>query len=218
MGARRDLLQRYGLSPLVPGTVTRAWQTLRRRSTTELLRPQLRRRVAERLRAAAERAEADTVADERSTHLRGLSSPLYQQTLELADQSAAAFGLEPRFPFFDRKLIEFCVAVPPEQKFAEGWSRLVMRRAMEGVLPPEIQWRGSKSNLSHNFAPRLRAGDGARISRASFDELAPYVDVARARDLRDRVLAGSPADTQVLLRLTMLAQWLSRPESARLAA
>lgn len=215
--SRRDVVGNYGLAPLVPQSLSRAWQIVRG-GGTDLLRPALRRRIAARLRATAEQFRSGETATERATHLQGLAQPLYQQTLEIADQSAAAFGVEPRYPFFDRKLIEFCVSVPSEQKFAGGWSRLLQRRAMEGVLPSEIQWRGSKSNLSHNFAPRLRAGDGPRLASANFDVLAPYVDVGNARALRDRVLAGSEAEHQTLVRLTILAQWLTRPQAARLAA
>jgi hypothetical protein len=36
--------------------------------------------------------------------------------------------------------------------------------------------------------------------------------------LRDRVLGGSEADQQTLLRLTILARWLERPQTALLAA
>ena len=213
--SRRDVLQRYGVAPVVQ----RAWQTVSRKGAAapDLLRPTWRRRIAARLRDAARR-DADTVASERAAHLQGLAQPLYQEVLELADATAASYGLEPRYPFFDRKLIEFCVSVPSEQKFGEGWPRLLMRRAMEGVLPREIQWRGTKSNLSHNFAPRLLAGDSALLTQSGFDAVAPYVDLARARQLRDRVLAGSQEDLQLATRLTILARWLERPQEAQDAA
>jgi asparagine synthase (glutamine-hydrolysing) len=99
-------------------------------------------------------------AGEQDVHAQCLSQALYQEALEIADQSSAAFGIEARYPFFDRKLIEFCLAVPPEQKFAAGWTRLTMRRALEGILPPAVQWRASKANLSPNFFARIRAQDG----------------------------------------------------------
>jgi asparagine synthase (glutamine-hydrolysing) len=34
---------------------------------------------------------------------------------------------------------------------------------MEGVLPPEIQWRGSKGNLSPNFYRQLLSRDEANL-------------------------------------------------------
>src|SRR5256885_791866 len=83
----------------------------------------------------------------RARHFEGLSDPTYAWALEAADKSAAAFGLEARYPFFDRRLIEFCLALPAEQKLGQGWNRIVMRRATEGILPSEIQWRPKKGNL-----------------------------------------------------------------------
>ncbi len=215
--SRRDVLHRYGLSPVV----RRAWQTLAGKSAVApaLLRPTWRRRIADRLRDASQGDDAAAMAGERAAHLQGLALPLYQQVLELADAAAAPYGLEPRYPFFDRKLIEFCVAVPPEQKFGDGWPRLLMRRAMEGVLPPEIQWRGTKSNLAHNFAPRLLAGDRHLLTQSGgLDAIAEYVDVAKARELRDRVLAGSQDDLTLAIRLTILARWLGRSQERQHAA
>src|SRR5947208_15941848 len=85
----------------------------------------------------------------------------------MADKASAAFGVEARYPFFDRRLVEFCLALPAEQKLGNGWNRLIFRRAMEGVLPPEIQWRGSKGNLSPNFQRRLLELDGALLARVA---------------------------------------------------
>ncbi len=51
--------------------------------------------------------------------------------------------------------MEFCLSLPGHQKLYQGWNRVVMRRAMEGVLPPEVQWRSNKQDLSPNFNLRL---------------------------------------------------------------
>jgi asparagine synthase (glutamine-hydrolysing) len=67
------------------------------------------------------------------------------------DQYAAMFSLEARHPFMDKRLIEFCLALPSDQKLYQGWGRMVMRRALEGILPEKVQWRGGKTDLSPNF-------------------------------------------------------------------
>ena len=107
----------------------------------------------------------------------------YQTALEVADKSAAAFGVEPRYPFFDRRLIEFCVGLPEEQKFDRGWPRLLFRRAMDGILPPEIQWRSWKANLSPNFQRRFRDVDFASRSAMGSPVLARYIREDRLQDL-----------------------------------
>jgi len=99
----------------------------------------------------------------RECHFEGLTDPTYAWALEAADKSAAAFGIEARYPFFDRRLIEFCLALPAEQKLGRGWNRLVMRRGTEGILPPEIQWRPKKGNLSSNFYRKLLDLEGSTL-------------------------------------------------------
>jgi asparagine synthase (glutamine-hydrolysing) len=91
----------------------------------------------------------------RESHLEGISDGLYAIALENADKSAAAFGVEVRYPFFDRRLMEFCLALPADQKYARGWNRVIFRRSMDGILPSEIQWRPNKGNLGSNFYRKL---------------------------------------------------------------
>jgi asparagine synthase (glutamine-hydrolysing) len=173
--------------------------------------------MAARLRETTDSAGSDPLAADRTRHLAGLGNPLYQSTLEIADRCAAAFGLEARYPFFDRRLIEFCLGVPSEQKFAHGWTRWTMRRAMEGVLPPEIQWRGNKANLGPNYRRQLSRADAPVLDRAPLAALAPYVDVARAQALRARVLAQTETDAERVLvyRMTVLASWLADGAESR---
>jgi asparagine synthase (glutamine-hydrolysing) len=157
---------------------------------------------------------AQTASTERDLHRQGIAQPAYQLTLEIADKAAAAFGVEPRYPFFDRRLIEFCLALPEEQKFANGWTRLILRRAMEGILPADIQWRSTKSNLSPNFHRRFIESDHGIVERMDFTPLAPYLDVDRLRETFRHYRAecrqrDSDADGCLLFRASVLATWLS---------
>lgn len=84
----------------------------------------------------------------REDHYHRLMWGLIPYALEVADRAAVSFSIEPRFPFFDRRVVEFCLALPPEQKLSQGWTRVVMRRAMADILPTKVQWRGGKSDIS----------------------------------------------------------------------
>ena len=48
--------------------------------------------------------------------------------------------------------MEFCLALPPEQKLHRGLNRMVMRRAMAGIVPEEILRRGDKVD----FRPSIK--------------------------------------------------------------
>jgi asparagine synthase (glutamine-hydrolysing) len=75
-------------------------------------------------------------------HRRSLLSTIPTVALERYERLAASQAVEPRRPFFDKRLVEFCLAIPDEQKLGNGWTKLILRRGMEGILPPKIQWRG----------------------------------------------------------------------------
>jgi asparagine synthase (glutamine-hydrolysing) len=85
--------------------------------------------------------------------------------LDNAEYFAAAnvAGLEMRDSTADRRLIEFCLAVPDTQYWREGQSRWLLHRLMGDVLPPEVlqaRTRGLQAADWHEAAglalPRIR--------------------------------------------------------------
>ncbi|HEX4470308.1 MAG TPA: lasso peptide isopeptide bond-forming cyclase [Gemmatimonadaceae bacterium] len=217
--SRRELAKDFGLRPLIPTALRARSRSVRPGDLTarELLQPGLARALKRHGRRSATAELRRPPASEREAHLHALMHPGYQVALEVADKSAAAFGVEPRYPFFDRRLIEFCVGLPEEQKFDKGWPRLLFRRAMEGILPPEIQWRSWKANLSPNFQRRFRDVDFASRVAIGSPALARYVRTDRLRDLAERFRApheiGSMrAEAFTLFRTAILDEWLAQSE------
>lgn len=222
----RRIIWQYGLRPLAPDPAVWLWRTLRGQrpplappGTT--INPELARRVglAERSRARWVR-EGVPQRSARADHVHGLTSPLIPYVLELADKAAAAFALEPRYPFFDRQLIEYCLALPGHQKLRGGWTRAILRRAMDGILPAAIQWRSDKANLSPNFRRGLLQHEHDLLETVILQEprrIQRFVDVpalqAAYRRFRDHPL-HSNQDAVAVFRAATLALWL---RTARLA-
>lgn len=156
----------------------------------------------------------------RASHIAGLMQPAYQDTLEAAYHCSRAFGLDARFPFFDRRLIDFCVALPAEQKFDDGWTRRVMRNAMKGILPEEIRLRVDKGNLLPAFHRGLRNDDAVALMDIDLRRLDGLVDIDRLGRMRDEYLNADPAaggatDPMLLLRCATLAVWMDGQKSLR---
>ncbi len=71
--------------------------------------------------------------------------------------------IERRFPFHDRRLIEYCLAIPPEEKFQHlrycqkrnVRGRALQRNALEGVLPDEILRSQAKVNFNEISRKRM---------------------------------------------------------------
>jgi asparagine synthase (glutamine-hydrolysing) len=60
------------------------------------------------------------------------------------DALGMAHSVEARPAFLDRRLVEFCFSLSGSEKIRGGWRKSLLRRAMEGVLPPVVQWRRDK--------------------------------------------------------------------------
>ncbi len=68
------------------------------------------------------------------------------------DRMACRFGVEPRHPFLDRRVVEAAVRCPPEQLFHQGWFKSLVRRALP-ELPAAVRQRHWKTS----FRPYLNA-------------------------------------------------------------
>lgn len=60
-------------------------------------------------------------------------------------------SVECRFPYLDRRVIDYCVAMPQEQHRQEGWGRRLLRRAAVRHIPAKIAWRRDKSSTRPDF-------------------------------------------------------------------
>ena len=153
-------------------------------------------------------------SDGRTAEHAVLLEPQQVFALEVLDREAQDAGVEARCPFWDRRLIDYSMSLPPSAKLKGGWTRLILRQAMAGTLPPEVLWRRDK----HDFSAQLRLGlqrsailsPGAiEVARAS---LAPFVDVDRVLALRARLddvrHPVSGADLQMLWRIGLWSIWL----------
>jgi asparagine synthase (glutamine-hydrolysing) len=119
--------------------------------------------------------------DPSMSHYETINSPLQSHAFEILDRLAADAGVEPRYPFWDKRLVEFSLSLPPEEFCDGGWGRLVLRRAMEGVLPDAVRWRRDKFDFTQKIAAGMVAHDAELIDAV----------------LRDATLAGV-ADTGLL--------------------
>ena len=94
---------------------------------------------------------------EREEHYRRLKTSRFGQWAGVLEVVGAGAGVDVRLPFFDVRLVELCLSLPPEQKLRRGWSRYVMRNAMQGILPESIRLRRGKSNVGVGFRHAFRS-------------------------------------------------------------
>jgi asparagine synthase (glutamine-hydrolysing) len=67
-----------------------------------------------------------------------------EELLRFADRNSMAHAVEVRLPFLDHSLVEFLFSLPPEFKIHKGWTKWLLRKSVEDLLPGEIVWRKDK--------------------------------------------------------------------------
>lgn len=163
------VLLRYGLFPLLPRFARQGIKWAVKREGDGVPRwivPQFARqaRLAERLR------EKETVRERFATvaQRKEIGSLLNYPYYWLIDRHISRFGLEYRHPLMDRRVIEYCLALPPEQRRRPGQTKFLLRQAMRGLLPERVRTRLTKPFFGlHTYPDAMEALGGERF----FDSL-----------------------------------------------
>ena len=96
-------------------------------------------------------------ASEESHHWRPSAEDSVETLATLARRMTFArpSPLEQRCPYLDQTLVEFLTSIPTEQLLRPGERRSLMRRALVGILPPEILSRRTKAGAGRSHVVTL---------------------------------------------------------------
>jgi asparagine synthase (glutamine-hydrolysing) len=135
-------------------------------------------------------------------HLEVAHLPYY---LRSNDHFTMALPLEHRLPFLDYRLVNLGLSLPAAYLFRRGWTKYVLRKAMEPFLPRRIVWRREKRGFPFPLRRFLST------HRAAF---APLLGEVKGAGLP--VPAGSYADESArdpvrLWRACSTGLWLRPP-------
>ena len=225
--SRRRMWLNLIIKPAAPLALHRAWTRLRGHYPTywdvsPFIQPDFQRRfdLSKRMYAFQSSAGVRGLArSARAAHMSDMDSGLFPISFEGQDASESVFAVELRHPFRDWRLMEFCLALPPEQKFRRGLTRVVMRNAMASLWPDVVRERKRKVNfnpvLTLLWEKYTRSQMGKFFSDAS-RHLEPYIDVAALRQYHDTADPRIFYRTQGWLfwRVIILGIWLQREAAA----
>jgi asparagine synthase (glutamine-hydrolysing) len=93
--------------------------------------------IVERFLQDAERERPDADLLQKMTYLE-LKNRLAELLLMRVDKMTMANSVEARVPFLDHELVEFALALPAEMKVRNGEGKYLLKKAVEGILPPEV--------------------------------------------------------------------------------
>jgi asparagine synthase (glutamine-hydrolysing) len=206
------------VGPVAPPLLRQTWWRLRAGGPPwgSLIQQDFARRVglADRVHTASVVPREPALDGARREHWRQLTSGRLASTLETLAVAAGAAGVEPCDPFLDRRVMEFCLALPAPQKIRSGQTRLVARHGLRDVLPPEIRDRKGKAPIDLMLGAALATYGQERLGRLMDDAcavLAPYVVPAAIRRMHERYLERRAlADVLRVWSLATLTLWLRR--------
>jgi asparagine synthase (glutamine-hydrolysing) len=178
-----------------------------------LLRDDFARKVGlaerrEELRRAAPRPSSPYPADRAATVLH----PNLIVARERYDRVASFFGVEASDPFTDLRLIGFALSLPGEQLVRRGWTKFVLRQAMDGLLPESVRWRRGKTHLGAGFVRVIAASEGPVRLGALVDKRQRLEQWVRPERLEEALAGAAGADLGLRDRLVHLALWLDARE------
>jgi asparagine synthase (glutamine-hydrolysing) len=114
------------------------------------------------------------------------------QRIEYFALTAKTHKIEYRYPLLDKRLIEFYLSLPPWIKAQKGYGRYILRKSMEGYLPPEIQWRTDKTGIVvPNMFLRWKRDEEALqnlIIRAKKSQIKHYIDYDKMLEMLEKIV------------------------------
>lgn len=211
---RRSFLQ-FGLRRLIPVEVSQAYRRKRPR-LPRLVAPGIADELVARTNLLERLSPRDLSRSDWAPGLweryQTLSPTLHSQGYASVRYQYNRHGIELMQPYYDRRLVEFVMAVPAYVLGGPDTDRRLHRVAMKGILPEEIRLRRNRTI----FVPLVQRGLGERewgkvqrlLTKPQVVERG-YID---ANWLRSRLETGwdQSADSTMLWYVLSLELWLQR--------
>ena len=207
----KQLLTSEVLAPLLPASLFSVLKWLMGRETTvasPLLRPDFiqKHRLLERLRDEGRDPHGGISSDSRRNQARVIQ-PGRNTLMANWHQLGAAHGIEVLDPTFDKRLMAFAWAIPPEQHL-RGGGRALVRHAMADRLPDSVLHPRTRGYQSSDLFPRLHASREeiaqalGEVKSSAF--AAEVLDLSRLAALVERLEQPPPPSTDTRIQSNLL--------------
>jgi asparagine synthase (glutamine-hydrolysing) len=126
--------------------------------------------------AYPERPRGGSFATEDVT--RQLGCGMHTFFVECAERYASQAGIELRHPLLDKRLVEFALDIPDDQRKRARFTKFILRQALGDDLPDLVRMRRTKGDFAHAVVEAIEAVGGEQFfGRLAIAELG-WVDGA----------------------------------------
>jgi len=147
-------------------------------------------------------------ASQRQIYIEVSSGELAGYGLEAFNLMFREVGIEARYPYLDTRLVEFCLAVPSAELSRHYQTKLLLRRAMAGILPEKVRLRvgkASATSLTHTWlSETIRPTVEALLARPTFSQ---GIDWDLIRKLFAEYCRGNMAHGSCIAKAIGLELW-----------
>ena len=131
--------------------------------------------------------------------------------LRYEDRNSMRFSIESRTPFADDiNLIEYVFKIPSTYKIHNGWTKYLMRNAMDGVIPEEIQWRRDKIGFATPEQQWFKKNSN-KLKSCLINDLKCFLKMDDIDKNWNRLMATQNIDlTRFIWRIINLSLWYKK--------
>jgi len=122
--------------------------------------------------------------------------------LKYEDRNSMHHSIESRLPFIDYRLVETALSINNRFKIKDGWTKYLLRKAIEEVVPDEITWR--KNKLGFNAPEKTWLSD---INELMIKQITQSELLARISKKEKIIKNFDKMDLRTQWRLFNVAKW-----------
>ncbi len=203
-----SLFMEWCVKPLPPASImSAAKRMLRRNIVPSWVSPGFARavRLEDRLTRRRKPPRFPTIVQQRMHALLDDGNAI--RGAELSDREDAYLAVERRHPFHDRRLIEFALALPEDQRWREDQTKFVLREAMRGHLPDSIRRRRTKADFTFMVTQSLARESAVKGFESLRLAEEGYVNAVEIRHMHEQWLRGKMNYSWNLWTILALERW-----------
>lgn len=117
------------------------------------------------------------------------------------------YDIEFRHPFYDRRLMEFMLSLPAKFKYREGVTKVLLRKAMKGILPEKIRNRSDKAEFSAVLRQQIDAIDLDKLLNDSLLASLGLIEQQEIDQLKEQYISGKMKTILYFWRIINLEYW-----------
>jgi asparagine synthase (glutamine-hydrolysing) len=122
--------------------------------------------------------------------------------LKYEDRNSMHHSIESRLPFIDYRLVELALSIDNRFKIKDGWTKYILRKSVEGMVPVDIAWRKNKIGFNAPEKTWMRLIDEQVKKSITKSEI-----LNRITKNDDLIKKAEQLDLRTRWRLFNIAKW-----------